>query len=201
VESEETTAPTGAPFRRQLFLPETSCLRSGHSEIRIAGARPLRCEQDRAGVEWAVARFAGSREYADILHWLSVADNLVMMKGRGRDSDDDVLLDLDGQVFVVDTKGQYWVRFSVRRAPAAPDRPHGLRYSLTLHGPDGSRLVGFDNAHAVRESQGPGGKSQGPRDHRHRMETIRPYRFKDAATLLEDFWAEVDGVLREKGVI
>ena len=28
-----------------------------------------------------------------------------MMKGRGRDSDDEVLLDLDGQVFVVDTKG------------------------------------------------------------------------------------------------
>jgi hypothetical protein len=31
--------------------------------------------------------------------------------------------------------------------------------------------------------------------------TVWPYRFKDAATLLEDFWAEVDGVLREKGVI
>jgi hypothetical protein len=32
------------------------------------------------------------------------------------------------------------------------------------------------------------------------METIRPYRFKDAATLVEDFWAEVDKVLKEKGV-
>ena len=81
-----------------------------------------------------------------------------------------------------------------------PDRPHGLSYSLTLHGPDGSRLVGFDTAHAVRESQGPGGKGRG-RDHKHRMETVRPYRFKDAVTLLEDFWAEVDGVLREKGVV
>ena len=38
-------------------------------------------------------------------------------------------------------------------------------------------------------------------DHRHRMTTVRPYRFKDAATLLEDFWAEVDKFLREKGVI
>ena len=46
-----------------------------------------------------------------------MADNLVMMRGRGRDSGDEVLLDLDGQVFVVDTKGGYWVRFSVRRAP------------------------------------------------------------------------------------
>jgi hypothetical protein len=33
------------------------------------------------------------------------------------------------------------------------------------------------------------------------METVRPYRFKDAATLLVDFWAEVDQLMREKGVI
>jgi hypothetical protein len=33
------------------------------------------------------------------------------------------------------------------------------------------------------------------------METVRPYRFTDAATLLEDFWAEVDKFLKEKGVI
>jgi hypothetical protein len=118
-----------------------------------------------------------------------------------RGADAEVLLDLDGQVFVVDTKGQYWVRFSVRRVPSTPDRPHGLDYSLTLHGPDGSRLAGFDNAHAVRESHGPGGKSRGTLDHRHRMETVRPYRFQDAATLVEDFWAEVDKLLREKGVI
>jgi hypothetical protein len=119
---------------------------------------------------------------------------------RTRDTGGELLLDLDGQVFVVDIKGQYWVRFSVQGVASTPDRPHGLNYSLTLHGPDGDRLVGFDNAHAVRESRGPGGKSRGPLDHRHRMETVRPYRFKDAATLLEDFWAEVDKVLEEKGV-
>jgi hypothetical protein len=112
-----------------------------------------------------------------------------------------VLLDLDRQVFVVDTKGQYWVRFSVSRVASAPERPHGLNYSLTLHGPGGNRLVGFDNAHPVRESGGPGGKGRDALDHKHRMETIRPYRFKDAATLLEDFWAEVDKLLKEKGVI
>ena len=123
------------------------------------------------------------------------------MRRRDRDTGPEALLDLDSQVFVVDTKGQYWVRFSVRRVPSTPDRPHGLNYSLTLHGPDGNRLVGFDNAHAVRESHGPGGKSRGPLDHRHRMETVRPYRFKDAATLLVDFWTEVDKLLKEKGVI
>jgi hypothetical protein len=58
---------------------------------------------------------------------------------------------------------------------------------LTLHGPGGQRLIGFDNAHSVRESGGPGGKRWGPLDHKHRMETVRPYRFEYAATLLADF--------------
>ena len=128
-------------------------------------------------------------------------DNLVKMKRHDRDTGSEVLPDLDSQVFVIDTKGQYWVRFSVRRVASTPDRPHGLNYSLTLHGPVGNRLVGFDNAHAVRESRGPGGRSRGALDHKHRMETVRPYRFKDATTLLEDFWAEGDKLLKEKGVI
>jgi hypothetical protein len=29
---------------------------------------------------------------------------------------------------------------------------------------------------------------------------IRPYEYRDAATLLADFWSEVDAVLKEKGV-
>ena len=76
------------------------------------------------------------------------------MSGRDRGPGVDVLLDLDGQVFVVDAKGGYGVRFSVNRVASTPERPHGLQYSLTLHGPDGSRLIGFDNAHSVRESRG-----------------------------------------------
>ena len=123
------------------------------------------------------------------------------MKWQDRDPGADALLDLNGHVLVIDKKGQYWVRFTVIQVVATPERPHGLNYSLTLHGPGGKRLVGFDNAHAVRESRGPGGRSRGPLDHRHRMETVRPYRFKDAATLLEDFWTEVDKLLKGKGVI
>ncbi len=133
------------------------------------------------------------------LRWLSV--NLVTMRRYGGDPAVEVLLDLDGQVFVVDAKGAYWVRFSTNRVPSTPERPHGLKYSLTLHGPGGGRLIGFDNAHPVRESRRPGGKTRGPLDHKHRMETVRPYRFRDAATLLEDFWTEVDKLLREKGVV
>ena len=135
------------------------------------------------------------------LRGLSIDDNLVTMSWRDRDPSAEMLLDLDGQVFVVDAKGGYWVWFSVNRVASTPERPHGLKYSLTLHGPDDGRLIGFDNAHSVRESRGPGGKSRGPLDHKHRLETVRPYRFRDAARLVEDFWTEVDKLLKEKGVI
>jgi hypothetical protein len=123
------------------------------------------------------------------------------MEPYRRDPGADVLLDLDGQVFVVDSKGRYLVRFAVSRVTATTERPHGLKYSLTLHGPDGGRLVGFDNAHLVRKSGSPAGRRRGSYDHVHRLKTVRPYQFRDAARLLEDFWAEVDSVLKGKGVI
>lgn len=113
-----------------------------------------------------------------------------------RDPSLDALLDLDGQVLVVDPEGGHWVRFVVTRVPVSSEKPHGLDCALTLHGPDGERLVGFDNAHS------PGGKKRGgPQDHRHRLKTMRPYDYRDAATLLADFWTVVDSVLRERGVI
>jgi hypothetical protein len=113
----------------------------------------------------------------------------------------EALLDLDGQIFVVDPRGAYTVRFSVQRVDATAERPHGLNYSLTLHGPAGQRLIGFDNAHSIRKSRGPGGRTCGPADHRHRKDQAQPYKYKDAATLLADFWAEVDRYLKEKGVL
>ena len=115
---------------------------------------------------------------------------------RARDPALDTLLDLDGQTLVVDAEGEHWVRFEVTHVPTSPEKPHGLDYSLTLHGPDGERLVGFDNAHpAGRQTRGE------PQDHRHRLRTVRPYDYQDAATLLADFWATVDAVLRERGLI
>lgn len=109
-----------------------------------------------------------------------------------RDRSLDSLLDLHGQVLVIDEAG-YWVRFVVHQVPATPQRPHGLDYSLTLHGPDGARLVGFDNAHPV-------GGRRAEQDHRHRLSTMRPYEYSDPAALVADFWSEVEAVLREMGV-
>jgi len=122
------------------------------------------------------------------------------MSVYGGDPGVEALLDLDGQILVIDAKGFYWVKFSVQRVDRSAERPHGLKYSMTLHGRHGERLVGFDNAHSVRHSGGPGGRQPGPVDHRHRMDEVRPYRFRDAATLLTDFWTEVDRHLEEKGI-
>ena len=105
---------------------------------------------------------------------------------------------LHGQMLFVDEAG-HWVKFVVLRTEVTSERPHGLSDSLTLHAPNGARLVGFDNAHPVRERHGPGTRKRGESDHRHRLRTVRAYDYQDAVTLLADFWAEVDGVLQERG--
>ena len=117
-----------------------------------------------------------------------------------RDPALDTLLDLHGQTLFVDEIG-HWVKFLVLRTEVVTSRPHGLSYSLTLHAPDGTRLVGFDNAHPVRERRGPGTRKRSESDHRHRLRSIRPYDYMDSATLLADFWNEVDKVLKARGSI
>ncbi|SRR5712691_4215946 len=113
----------------------------------------------------------------------------------------DALLELDGQVLVIDPETRHWVRFVVRRVAVSEAKPHGIDYSLTLHGPDGERLVGFDNAHQVKGRSRSGRKAEEAFDHKHRLATVRRYEYRDAATLLTDFWTTVDSVMREKGVI
>jgi hypothetical protein len=102
-------------------------------------------------------------------------------------------------MFVSD-KHTYWVKFQAKRIEPTADKPHGIDYSLTLHGPDGKRIVGYDNAHPVQAVKGPGGKRTKSQDHRHRYNTVRPYKFVDAGTLVEDFWKDVGKILKEKGV-
>ena len=77
-----------------------------------------------------------------------------------RDPGLDTLLDLHGQTLFVDEAG-HWVKFVVVRPRRQQSGPHGLSYSLTPHAPDGKRLVGFDNAHAVGEGRGPGRRRRG----------------------------------------
>lgn len=118
-----------------------------------------------------------------------------------RDPSLDTLLDLDGVLLVIEPETRHWVRFVVRQVTATEMKPHGLDYSLTLHGPGGERLVGFDNAHPVTNRSRRRGPTGAAQDHKHRLKTVRPYEYQDAATLIADFWKTVDAVLREKGVI
>lgn len=108
------------------------------------------------------------------------------------------LLDLNGQI--IDQGDGFWIKIDAWQVVASADIPHGIRYSLTLHEPYGKRILGYDNAHAIKPPKK--FKFAGvrlPYDHRHRHVSDRgvPYEFRDAYQLLSDFFAEVDKVLDE----
>ena len=113
----------------------------------------------------------------------------------------DDLIELDGVVLVVDPLGNYWVKFVVTSIAASDKRPHGISYSLTIHAADGEWIVGFDNAHAVNIGSGPSRRMSSTHDHWRRYGTTKPYKYQGALKLLQDFWNEVDAVLKEKGSI
>jgi len=110
------------------------------------------------------------------------------------------LLAFDGHVHWLDQG--YCLRFEIKRVETSRKRPHGLRYSFTLHDPGGKRLIGFDNPHGVAAMGSRFNERQVAADHWHRTETDegRPYAFIDADTLLADFFREVRRVLAERGM-
>jgi hypothetical protein len=110
------------------------------------------------------------------------------------------LLAFDGRVHHLEEG--CWLKLEIKRVEATKERPHGLSYSRTLHAPDGARLIGFDNAHGV-PARGSRFRKRSPASdpwHRTEGDPGRPYRFKDADTLLQDFFREVRRMLNERGV-
>ncbi len=95
----------------------------------------------------------------------------------------------------------YWLKCEIRRVPRTPQRPHGLRYSFTLHGPGGQRLLGYDNAHEIGR---PGRYRMlcQTHDHWHRNsgDPGTPYAFTTVDRLLADFERDVRRVLAAHGV-
>jgi hypothetical protein len=110
------------------------------------------------------------------------------------------LLAFNGRIHYLE-KG-YWLKFDIARVEATLERRHGLSYSFTLHAPDGTRLLGFDNAHDVPTQGSRFKRRRKAADHWHHTEKDpgRPYEFKDAETLIGDFFDEVERILRERGV-
>jgi hypothetical protein len=76
--------------------------------------------------------------------------------------------------------------------------PHGVRYSLTLHDRHNRRILGFDNAHAIRPVRKGYAARKITWDHRHKREKVLPYDYESAGHLLEDFWREVERIMGEK---
>ncbi len=113
-----------------------------------------------------------------------------------RDYGLETLLDLYGQV--IDQGGGYWIKIDARAATISDETPHGIRYSLTLHEPSGRRVLGYDNAHPIRQA----GKFKfaGKRrasDHIHQLgrEIVQHYEFQTAEQLLTDFFRDADKLL------
>jgi Family of unknown function (DUF6516) len=109
------------------------------------------------------------------------------------------LLDLDGDVYVIDEAAGYWVKFAVKRVTPSPGRPHGIEYSLTMHDSNNRRLVGFDNAHSLPGAKRAQRGASPDYDHWHRLGAVKPYPYDNAAKLVADFWQAVDEVLKLKG--
>ena len=103
----------------------------------------------------------------------------------------EVLLSLDG--FEFQFAGGYRVKIAVQLIEATRARPHGVKYSLTLHDSTGVRIYGLDNAHGTRR--------RSEFDHRHvyGRRRVVPYVYRGPVELLEDFYREVERILSERG--
>ncbi|MGE0024066.1 MAG: DUF6516 family protein [Hyphomicrobium sp.] len=91
----------------------------------------------------------------------------------------------------------------VRRVEKSGGRPHGIQYALTMHRPGNERVVGYDNAHAPKVGSGPSAPSRQRSlafDHRHFREKVTACPFVSAEKLLEDFWSDVETILKEEGI-
>jgi hypothetical protein len=105
------------------------------------------------------------------------------------------LLNLNGEIFPMDSG--YWTKIEAWCVDPSSKIPHGVRYSLTLHDRNNMRVLGYDNAHAVKPVKKRFGAVKTTWDHTHRMKKIEPYEFESAAQLMEDFWIEADRFINE----
>ena len=113
-----------------------------------------------------------------------------------RDYGLETLLDLDGQV--IDQGGGYWIKIDARAATVSDEIPHGVRYSLSLHEPGGRRVLGYDNAHPVRQAgkfKFAGKRRASVHIHQLGREIVQHYEFQTAEQLLTDFFRDADKLL------
>ncbi len=96
---------------------------------------------------------------------------------------------------------RYWlvngwsIRFRIAEVEVSMGRPQGIKYAFTLHDHDGTRLLGFDNAHGIPRAE--------VYDHRHRFrrpKQLVAYEFRGADELICDFFAAVEEACKQENV-
>lgn len=107
--------------------------------------------------------------------------------------DIDILLCMHGEKVYRDDG--YWWKIEAWGVLPTKERPHGVRYNLTLHNKYNTRIFGYDNAHAVKSPKKK--KFSGKRfdyDHVHKSAVDKgtPYEFSNCCSLLADFFDGVD---------
>jgi hypothetical protein len=110
------------------------------------------------------------------------------------------LLDYDGRRHFF--ASGHFLKFEIRLVEQSDQVPHGIAYSFTFHDPEGTRLLGFDNAHPVPHAGGKYVKPKPEADHWHRTikDEGRPYTFITVEQLLEDFYTEVEKICLKQGI-
>ena len=111
----------------------------------------------------------------------------------------ETLLDLNN--VIIEQGNGCWVKFDVLITKVTKERPHGIKYSLTLHDKYGKRLMGFDNAHAVKlpkKYKFSGRIIEYDHLHRHSLDKGIPYEFKNPYQLIQDFFEKVDNILKDR---
>lgn len=113
-----------------------------------------------------------------------------------RDIGIDILLELNGTIY--HEENGYWYKIEAYLVTPSKERPHGISYNLTLHDNYNKRILGFDNAHAVQSGKKYKGRTI-KYDHMHKnhLDKGTPYEFKDAHQLLNDFFEQVNRIIKD----
>lgn len=114
-----------------------------------------------------------------------------------RDTGLDTLLEMNEYKFVYPSK--YWWKIEARLIVPDERRPHGIRYTFTLHDPKGTRIFGMDNKHVPKNRRkGYHGQIiEFDHVHKDKDDEGTAYAFTNAATLMTDFLNRVKEIIDE----
>lgn len=105
----------------------------------------------------------------------------------------EILLALDGTEYT--EENSYWYKIEVFLVEPTEERPHGIRYNLTLHDNYNQRILEFNNAHGIKvkgSSRYSGCIIKYDHVHTSINDKGTPYEFESAEQLLRDFFQKLN---------